>query len=99
MDSETKMSRTEEAERRSVLNYIREKLRPMLLKKWRTSRATALASAASGGMTEAERDLFLAGHRTGYWQGAVDAAEIKPADLRPDQDRDRDPHPPRGKVH
>lgn len=82
MASETKTGRTDEDERRSVLSYIREKLRPVLLKKWRTSRATALASAANEGLTEAERDLFLAGHQAGYWQGAVDAAEIKPADLR-----------------
>jgi len=94
MESDTKASRTKEDERRSVLSYIREKLRPVLLKKWRVSRATALASAASDGMTELERDLFLAGHQAGYWQGAVDAAEIKPADLRPPRDR-REP----GKVH
>ena len=77
-----------------MLSYIREKLRPVLLKKWRNSRATALATAANGGLSEGERDLFLAGHQAGYWQGAVDAAEIKPADLRPPRNP-RDPE----KVH
>jgi hypothetical protein len=77
-----------------LLGYIREKLRPVLLKKWRVSRATALASAATEGLTESERDLFLAGHQTGYWQGAVDAAELKPADLHQDPTTRR-----RSKVH
>jgi len=82
MDSETKTGRTREDKSPSLLRYIRETLRPVLLRKWRASRASALLTAAEGGLTESERDLFLAGHRAGYWQGAVDAAEIKPGDLR-----------------
>lgn len=82
MDSDAKQGRTGE-DSPTLLRAIREKLRPVLLRKWRRSRADALASAAEGGLTEEERDLFLAGHQAGYWQGALDAAAIKPSDLRP----------------
>jgi len=93
MDSETKTDRTPEEGSPSLLEHLRERLRPVLLKKWKISRSSALAAAATGGMTEAERDLFLAGHRAGYWQGAVDSAEIKPTDLR------RGPPDPGSKIH
>ena len=96
MDSETKPGRTRKEDAPSLLSFIRERLRPVLLKKWRVTRATALASAATEGLTETERDLFLAGHQAGYWQGAVDSATIKPKDLRRVP---QDPQDPGSKIH
>ena len=85
MDSEGKIpGRTDEEEAPSVLQYIQEKLRPLILRKWRGSRANVVAQAMEDGLSDEEMALYLAGFKQGYWSGAVDTASIKPGDLRPD---------------
>jgi hypothetical protein len=84
MDSEVKTaSRTDEEETPSVLRYIQEKLRPLILRNWRGSRANVVAEVMEEGLTDKELVLYLAGFKRGYWSGAVDTASIKPGDLRP----------------
>lgn len=82
VDSEAKPGRTSEVTP-SLLGMIREKLRPVLLGKWRASRRRAADKAAEAGMKERERQLFLAGFQEGYWKGARDVSAISPSDLRP----------------
>jgi len=83
MDSDAKPGRTDEDVAPSLLGRIREKLRPVLLGKWRASRKRAADKAARGGLTERERQLFLGGFQEGYWKGARDVSSISPTDLRP----------------
>ena len=84
MDSETKTpGRTDEEEVPSVLRYIQEKLRPLILRKWWGTRANVVAQAMEEGLTDEEMALYLEGFKRGYWSGAVDTASIKPGDLRP----------------
>lgn len=83
MDSDpNKTGRTDEAPL-SLLGYIREKLRPVLLRKWQQSRASVVAEAMADGMSDHDMELMLRGFKKGYWYGAVDTASISPRDLRP----------------
>ena len=84
MDSEVKIpGRTDEEEAPFVLQFIQEKLRPLILRKWRGSRANVVAQAMEEGLSDEDMALYLAGFKVGYWSGAVDTASIKPGDLRP----------------
>jgi hypothetical protein len=84
MDSEVKTpGRTDEEEAPSVLQFIQKKLRPLMLRKWRGSRANVVAQAMEDGLSDEQMALYLAGFKLGYWNGAVDTASIKPGDLRP----------------
>lgn len=75
-----------------MLGIIREKLRPILLHRWKRSRANALKIAESGDMTERERSLYMAGFQSGWISGAQDIHAVKPSDLQgPGQDQDPDP--------
>jgi len=88
MDSDAKPTGTkDEEEPLSVLGYIKEKLRPVLLRKWRSTRANLVAEAMAEGMTEEELGFYLAGIKRGYWSGAVDVSSLNPGDLRPSQRR------------
>jgi len=86
MDSDTKTppGRTSEEEVTSVLGYIKDRLRPILLRKWQRSRANLVAEAMQDGMTDEELRIFLRGVKVGYWTGAVDVSSLKPSDLRQD---------------
>lgn len=76
-----------------MLGIIREKLRPVLLRRWRRSRTTALKFTKEGGMTERERSLYMAGFHSGWIAGAQDIHAVRPADLQgPDQDPDPEVH-------
>ena len=87
MDCETKPSKTEEDET-SVLGVIRERLRPLFLKKFRLSRLSARELVVAEGMTEAEAELFMAGFSRGWLKGALDASAISSRDLHPAQESD-----------
>jgi hypothetical protein len=65
-----------------VLATIKEKLRPVLMRKWRTSQEDLLQAALEAGVSEEDLPLFMAGVRHGYWRGAGDITEIKASDLR-----------------
>jgi len=94
MNSETKqVGKTGEEDLRSVLNIVKEKLRPLLLRKWRRSRASVVAEAMESGMTNEQLEIMLRAFKRGYWTGAVDVSSIGPRDLR----RNREPSGP--KVH
>jgi hypothetical protein len=91
-DANTKPSRSEEDQLPSMLGIIREKLRPILLHRWKLSRANALKVTEHGGMTERERSLYMAGFQNGWISGAQDIHAVKPSDLQaPRQDPDQDP--------
>lgn len=93
MDSDAKApSRTGEEEL-SVLGIIKKKLRPILMRKWRVSRANIVAEAMEAGLTDEQLQLVLRGFKRGYWTGAVDISSLKPSDLR------QDPLPEDSKVH
>lgn len=84
MDSDAKpASRTDEEDIPSVLSYIQEKLRPVLLRKWRQSRAAIVADAMEAGLTNEQLSLILQGFKQGYWTGAIDISSIKSEDLPP----------------
>jgi hypothetical protein len=86
MDSDPKpVGRTEEEELPSVLGIIKEKLRPLLLRKWRHSRASLVAEAMEAGLDDEQLELVLRGFRRGYWTGAVDVSSVKSTDLRSDR--------------
>jgi hypothetical protein len=94
-DANTKPSRSEEEHLPSMLGVIREKLRPILLRRWRRSRANALKAAEDGGLTDRERSAYMAGFTNGWISGAQDIHAVKPSDLQgpaPDQDPDSDVH-------
>jgi len=76
-----------------VLGIIKEKLRPLLLRKWRRSRASLVAEAMEAGLNDEQLELVLRGFRRGYWTGAVDVSSVEPMDLRPE------PLPITSKVH
>lgn len=76
-----------------MLGIIKEKLRPVLMRKWRTSRANVVSEAMEAGLSDEQLELVLRGFRIGYWSGAVDASSIKPADLH------QDPQLEDSKVH
>ena len=93
MDSDAKApSRTPE-EVLGVLGIIKEKLRPVLLRKWRVSRANIVAEAMEAGLTDEQLQLVLRGFKRGYWTSAVDVSSIRATDLH------RDPLPEESKVH
>jgi len=66
-----------------MLEVIREKLRPLFLRKFRVSKRGALDNAVKAGMTPRERKLYLSGFEHGWMQGAVDATTVKAKDLHP----------------
>jgi len=83
MDSEVKSTgTTEEEEIPSVLDYLKKKVRSVLLRKWRNTRATFVAEAMAEGMTEEALELYLSGFKRGYWSGAVDVSSVHSKDLR-----------------
>lgn len=83
MDSDAKPTgRTDEEEVPSVLSIIKEKLRPVLLRRWRMSRASLVAEAMEAGLDDEQLDIYLRGVRRGYWTGAVDVSSINAKDLR-----------------
>ena len=68
-----------------MLGIIKEKLRPLLLRKWRHSRASLVAEAMEAGLDDEQLELVLRGFRRGYWTGAVDVSSVKSTDLPPDR--------------
>ena len=94
MESDAKPTgRTDEEELPSVLSVIKEKLRPLLLRKWRRSRASLVAEAMEAGLDDEQLELVLRGFRRGYWTGAVDVSSVKSTDLLPDR------APTKSKIH
>lgn len=91
-DSEAKLGRTCE-EPLAVLQIIREKLRPLLLRAWSRSRAEAAQEARDQGMSPREHALYLAGFQRGWVAGALDVTRVSPEDL-PNSGA-----PPEGGVH
>lgn len=83
MDSEAKPGRTTETPL-AVLQAIKERLRPVLLRAWRRSTARAIKTARESGMSEREYQLYLEGFQQGWVSGALDVTRVSPADL-PDQ--------------
>ena len=81
MDSDAKAVGKTGEEELSVLSVIKEKLRPLLLRKWRRSRALIVADAMEAGLTDEQLQLVLRGFKRGYWSGAVDVSSISPTDL------------------
>ena len=77
-----------------MLEVIREKLRPLFLRKLHVSKKGAHDTAVKAGMTPHERKLYLSGFEHGWMQGAVDATTVKAKDLRP-----RAPDPEEPSVH
>lgn len=76
-----------------MLGIIREKLRPVLLRKWQRSRASLVAEAMEAGLTDEQIELVLRGFKRGYWNGAVDVSSIRPTDLH------QDPAPTEAEIH
>lgn len=95
MDSDSsRWGKTEEDEL-SVLQRIKEKLRPVLLSKWRASRASIVAEAMEAGLSDHQIELVLKAFRRGYWDGAVDVSSLSPLNLLGHQEKCPDPQ----KVH
>lgn len=66
-----------------MLEILREKLRPLFLRKFATSKQVAQQSAVDAGMTPAQLELYLSGFSDGWMRGALDAATVSARDLRP----------------
>lgn len=66
-----------------MLNTLKERLRPLFIRKFRASRQCAREAAIAGGMTDEQVDLYLEGFDQGWLRGAMDSASVKPSDLRP----------------
>jgi hypothetical protein len=66
-----------------MLEVIREKLRPLFLRKFNVSKRGAHRAALEAGMTPKERRLFMSGFAEGWMRGAVDATAVKASDLHP----------------
>ena len=77
-----------------MLEIIREKLRPLFLRKFHHSKQGAHNNAVKAGMTPKERELYLSGFEHGWMQGAVDATAVKVRDLHPQA-----PDPEESSVH
>lgn len=89
MSSDTKTT----GKTNEVLAAIKEKLRPLLLRKWNVSRASLVAEAMEAGLDDEQLELVLRGFRRGYWTGAVDVSSVRSTDLP------ENPPPTKVKVH
>jgi hypothetical protein len=72
-----------------MLDVIKEKLRPLFLRKYSVSRRAAERAASVAEMTPRERRLFLSGFEQGWMRGAVDATSLSSLDLH-QEDRPED---------
>jgi hypothetical protein len=78
MDSDPKPGNTDR-ETLSVFAQIRERVGSILTVKWRRATRNARDIAERDGIPEEDREAFYAGFEYGYWNGAQDAASIKPS--------------------
>lgn len=69
-----------------MIEVIREKLRPLFLRKFSASKRGARQVTVEAGMTARERRLFMSGFEHGWMRGAVDATTVKARDLRQSTD-------------
>lgn len=92
-----KMSRRD-GDTSNVLNVIKERLRPVFMRKFRRSRDGARQAALAAGMNEEQVELYLEGFDQGWLRGAADSAAVKPSDLRPSRPRTKTEPEPSG-VH
>lgn len=74
-----------------MLDVIKERLRPVFMKKFQAARGNAKAACLAAGMSEEQAELFLEGFDEGWLRGAVDSASVKPEDLRPARLRAKKP--------
>ena len=65
----------------SMLETIKEKLRPLLIRRFAASKALARRVTAKSEMSDREKDLYVAGFEHGWIRGASDATEVSPSDL------------------
>lgn len=81
MDSKNKRTQTESSGPK-ILSLILERLRPLLLTRWRRSSREARDAAARAGVQDVE--AFMAGFQQGYWKGAVDVSQerLSSSDLK-----------------
>ena len=98
MDYDAKPSKTQEGVS-SVLGVIREKLRPVFVRRFRQSHSIARKMVAAEGLTEADARLFLAGFSNGWLRGALDASAVSSQDLRQEPSQDQKPPTSVPEVH
>lgn len=93
MDSDPNKEGKRTEETQTVLDAIKERLRPLFLRKYRASRSQARAVATAAGMNPEQVRLYLKGFEQGWLRGAVDSVEVKPSDLDlPDPAGSKDLH-------
>jgi hypothetical protein len=76
-----------------VLNVIKERLRPVFIKKFREARSHAKTACVLAGMSEKQAEVYLEGFDQGWLRGAVDSAAVKPSDLHPARSRPKKASP------
>lgn len=60
---------------------LMDRLRPLLIRRWRKSSAIARTKARA---TSVDIDSYMAGFQAGYWSGSVDTAQqINSSELLP----------------
>jgi hypothetical protein len=64
-----------------MLEVIRDKLRPLFLRKFSLSKQGAHRATVEAGMTARERRLYMSGFEDGWMRGAVDASTVRARDL------------------
>jgi hypothetical protein len=79
MDSKGNPNSSEKAD--SMLAVIMDRLKPILLKRWKLSSRHARRAAKEAGVQDIK--AFMAGFQQGYWKGAVDVSQerLSPSDL------------------
>lgn len=65
-----------------MLQVIRDKLRPLIMRKYSASRRGAHQMAVEAGMSPRERKLFMSGFEQGWMCGAKDTTAVTAQDLR-----------------
>jgi hypothetical protein len=63
-----------------MLVALMDRLRPLLIRRWRKSAALARAKAKT---TDVDIDSYMAGFQAGYWSGSAETAQITSGDLPP----------------
>lgn len=67
----------------TVIHAIKERLRPVFMRKFREARGVAKAACLAAGMDDEQAETYLEGFDQGWLRGALDSASIKPEDLHP----------------
>jgi hypothetical protein len=64
-----------------MLEAIRDKLRPLVLRKFSLSKRGAHRATVQAGLSARERRLYMSGFEHGWVRGAVDVTTVKAQDL------------------